>query len=433
MISIKKTLIFDYTLVRLWATSLFALFSLFLFLQNVRSGLKNSPGYDFKLRYHEVECLHKGIDPYDIVTKQIPSTEFALFGTPEAKIGVKTLHVYTPWEYTYFLPFSYLPEKIGGMVFMCLSTMALTAVGVFSYRLGEGVRGNWIDGIFVASSAIFLGNAAGEVLAVANYGAFNALLILLLALALSFKHDLLAGVIWALLMTKPQIGLLFAIPFLLRRRYITICVAIAICIICTIPPWIMCGHNPLELILEVPRGCAFVANDNGTMIIPSSVFKSLDGKIPLGILSGISMTIGAGICFYLTWRLRKHESWFVFLAPTVVCAILWNYCKPHDRVILWLLQALLAITAIQTQKNGLRIFCFLMLPLIAWPFVYDMSVCSKMMRRISLASLLYYCWMLPKLHILEKHVKDELLSSCQRASSTFSKLLILEENVKEDS
>ena len=38
---------------------------------------------------------------------------------------------------------------------------------------------------------------------------------------------ILAGIIWALLMMKPQIGVLFAIPILMKRRFITAGVAVA--------------------------------------------------------------------------------------------------------------------------------------------------------------------------------------------------------------
>ena len=385
---------------------IFAVFSFSHFVQNAINGFSKIPGYDFNLRYNEVECLRKGIDPYDIVMKIKLSDEYALFATPEARPGVKTLHVYTPWEYTYFLPFSCLSERTAGTIFLILSILSLIIIGIYSYYAGLKIRDNNLDGLFTASASLLLGNATKELFAMANYGAFNALLILFLILALSRNYNVIAGICWAFLMTKPQIGLLFAIPLILKRRYITICVAVFICLVCSIPPSLMCGRTPWELMMEVPRGCAFIAEANGTMIIPSTLFQKFHGTIPSALLGFVSMSIGVAICFLLTWRLRNEKSWFIFIIPTIICAILWSYCKSHDRVILWATQLLLAMTIIRTKQKAVLVFCLLLLPLTAWPFIYSDSALTKLMRRLSLALLLYGCWILPKFSTSNKQIND---------------------------
>jgi hypothetical protein len=383
-------------LILLWAA-----ISISFMFKYIYNGICHNPGYDFSLRYHEVECLRQGIDPYDVVTQRVQSKEFALFATPEVALGAKALHVYTPWEYTWFLPLSFLSEKAAGGVFLFLSILALISIAIYAYYSGHDLRGRWEDGLFVATSSLLLGSAAGELFEFANYGAFNAFLILLLAVALSKGYNILAGIVWALLMTKPQIGVLFAIPLLFKRRYITMGVAVAICVVSILPPMLMCGRNPLDLLLEVPRGCAFVAEENGTMLIPSQIFVRLKGRVPSALLGGVSMIVGSGICVWLTWRLRKNNSWLVIITPAVVCALLWNYCKPHDRVILWVTQFLIAHFMLRTKKTSIRIFCLMILVLTAWPFVYDTSYLTKGMRRVSLALLVYGCWMLPKLNLFE--------------------------------
>lgn len=385
--------------IRKYIVLFFAAFSLFIAAVNLVYGIRNIPGYDFRLRYHELECLRQGTDPYDIVMKNVPSTEFALFGTPEAKPGVKTLHVYTPWEYTWFLPFSFLPEHAAGIAFLLLSAGALAAVGAYACAEGRKAGTDWVDSVFAGSAAIFTGYSAGEVLAVGNYGAVNALLIVLLAISLNAGHDILAGFVWAFLMMKPQIGVLFAIPILMKRRFITAGVAVATCIICAIPPALMCGKNPVELILEVPRACSGVAEENGTMLIPSTVFRMLQGKVPYALVGGISMLTGGALCFILTWRMRRMTSWLIFLAPTVVCALIWNYCKPHDRVILSITQLVAALAVIRTDRKPVRIFSFVLLFLTAWPLLRDESTLTKIIRRIPLVMLVFGCWILPKLHL----------------------------------
>lgn len=382
---------------------LFAALSALIMVKNIVVGITCVPGYDFRLRYHEIECIRRGIDPYDIVTKRIITEEYALFGTPEAKPGVKTLHVYSPWEYTWLLPFSLLKEKTAGALFFLLSVMSLAGIGFFAYRVGAELRGDWLDGVFCASASLFLGYSAGELLAVENFGAINAFLILVLLWLLKKKRHILAGVVWGLLMVKPQIGLLFAIPLLLHRRFITKAIAAGLCLASAIPPAILCGRNPVEMILEVPRGCAFVANENGTMLIPSQLFIRLVKIMPEALPGLISMGIGGGICLLLSWRLRKSESWLVIMFPVVVCALLWSYCKPHDRVILWLTQFVLSILVIRCRNWKVRTGCMILILLSAWPWMGNVGIIAKLMRRVSLFSLLACSWMLPKTDFFNKY------------------------------
>lgn len=386
------------TNIRKYAVLFFAAFTLFIAIQNVFYAFRQDiHGIDFRMRYHEVECIRQGIDPYDIITKKVPSTEFALFCSPEAKPGVKRLHLYTPWEYTWFMPLSLLSEQAAGNVFLLISITALMIVGLLSFNEGRKIRNDWVDSVFAASAAIFLGSEMGGVLRFGNYGLINMLLIYLLIITLSAGHNILAGIVWAFLMTKPQIGLLFAIPILLKRRFTTVGVAVVVCLVCAVPPSLMCGKNPLELILEVPRGYKFITEETGTMLIPSTVFQMLQGKVPSELLSGISILIGSTLCFILTWRLRKTPNWFVFFAPAATCTIIWTYCRPHDRVILSLIQLLAALAALQTKKKSVLIFSLFLILLVAWPLWEHKSLLTKLMRRISLGVAVYGCWMLPKI------------------------------------
>ena len=92
-------------------------------------------------------------------------------------------------------------------------------------------------------------------------------------------------------------------------------------------------------------------------------------------------------------------SWLIFLAPTVVCALIWNYCKPHDRVILSITQLVAALAVIRTDRKPVRIFSFVLLFLTAWPLLRDESTLTKIIRRIPLVMLVFGCWILPKLHL----------------------------------
>ena len=86
--------------IRKYTVLFFAAITLFLAVLYLSYSITKIPGYDFRLRYHEVEVLRQGIDPYDIVAKNVPSIEFASFSDEDASPDAKKLHVYTPWEYT---------------------------------------------------------------------------------------------------------------------------------------------------------------------------------------------------------------------------------------------------------------------------------------------------------------------------------------------
>ena len=56
-----------------------------------------------------------------------------------------------------------------------------------------------------------------------------AAMLLLMVTALQHGYDTIAGICWALIMTKPQMGLLFSIPLLWYKKYKTVFVAIFVC------------------------------------------------------------------------------------------------------------------------------------------------------------------------------------------------------------
>ena len=197
-------------------------------------------------------------------------------------------------------------------------------------------------------------------------------------------------------MTKPQIGLLFAIPLLIKRRFITMSVAAAFCLLSTIPAAALCHRNPIEMILEVPKANSFLLTENGTMLIPQQIFKKLANTVSRDVLDLINMSIGIGICFVLSWRLRKNKSWILLLFPAVVCSLIWTYCKPHDRVILWLSQLVMAVMVIRSRNWIIRIGCMILILLTACPYVNCVGVVTKLLRRVSLFSLLACCWFFPK-------------------------------------
>ena len=396
--------------IRITAIILFSALAALIMIYNVVVGIVAFPGGDFLLRYNEAECLRSGVDPYDVVSKKVESDKYALWGTPEMdRPGMNAIHVYPPWEYTWFLPFTFLDRKTGGALFLELAVLALAGIGVYAYLAGTRLRGDPWDGVLCASAALFLGRSGGEVLYFANFGSFNALLIILLILLLKTKHDILAGLAWGLLMTKPQIGLLFAIPLLIKRRFVTMASAAIFCALSTIPAAVLCHRNPVEMILEVPRANMFLMFENGTMLIPQQVSMALSDRISGSTLNTINMLVGGGICLLLTWRMRNSKSWLLILCPAIVCSLLWTYCKPHDRVILWVLEFGLTVLFIRSRDWRVRAACIVLILLTAWPWFWGFKVggVAKLVRRVSLLALLVCCWIAPKIKLIQDIEEDK--------------------------
>ena len=77
-------------------------------------------------------------------------------------------------------------------------------------------------------------------------------------------NDVIAGFCWAIAMIKPQLGLIFAIPLLMRRKWKTCFVAGIICLSLSIPPALMCNTSPLTMILQAPSANTFMFHGCGT-------------------------------------------------------------------------------------------------------------------------------------------------------------------------
>ena len=259
------------------------------------------------------------------------------------------------------------------------------------------------DRLFCVSATLFLGGAVGEMLFFENFGCFNAFLILLLILLLKTKHDILSGLVWGLLMTKPQIGLLFVIPLLMKRRFVTISVAAIFCLLSSIPAAVMCHRNPIEMILEVPRANIFLVFENGTMLIPMQVCHALSDRFSGTALNMVSSIIGIGLCLILSWRLRNSKSWLLVLCPAIVCSLLWTYCKPHDRVILWVMNFALSVLFVRSRNWIVRILCMALILITACPWFwgYRIGLVVKILWRVSLLALLVCCWFFPKSKLIQ--------------------------------
>lgn len=289
-------------------------------------------GFDFNLRYSELKCLRMGYNPYDVWTHKVDVKPFYPHTSCEYCDDEHTepIHAYVPWAYTYVLPLSFLPKRTAWTVhfllmFVCLSV----AVGV-AFCIGRRLRGSVWDALLLS----FLPTAVMFYTIWSNFHIGNNMMMplafsLLMMVCLNRGWDVLAGVCWAVAMIKPQIAVLFAVPLLMRGRVKTCAVAAGICLASTIPPALMCGTNPIELIAEAPRASAFAFCGSGTL--PAFLFKWCGS--PLG--SVIAQGLGVVICCWLTHLVRGQKNWITYMMPAAACGFGWTYVQVYNHSFAW--------------------------------------------------------------------------------------------------
>ena len=181
-----------------------------------------------------------------------------------------------------------------------------------------------------------------------NFGLLFAVAILWMADALNRKQDILAGILWAFLMAKPQIGLLFAIPIALRFRWKTGLTAVAACLAASIPPAVLCHASPVGMTIDIltcPQRGQFCMD-----LLPMSwaaVFAS-------GTPQHLFMFGGAVLCVVCCLRLRRSDDWAVFLLPPVLVSTVWTYGWPHDHCIYALLVFAIGVAVCKEREKTTR-------------------------------------------------------------------------------
>lgn len=301
-------------------------------------------GMDFAGRYNEMQCVFTGVDPYELCFGNATSPVFAPMGglsgvearTPSG--GRKAIvNSYPPWAYTFLFPLHRVRPAAASRLFNA------TAAGCFLFLLflsfarvrRAGLPGAEARTAFAVGG--FLGLPLLRVLQVSNYGLFLAAAAALLALALEERRDWLAGAALALLMLKPQLGLPFAVPLLLKGKWKTLAAGAAICFAASVPPAILVKRNVFAMILHAAHsGTASIHSAwQSTGWFSPPVFKFLSSRLGgTGGTLAASMLLGAVVLVAASWRIRRGTDWWMQLVPPSVVACLWSMGHAHDHVLL---------------------------------------------------------------------------------------------------
>lgn len=289
--------------------------------------------HDFRLRMNEARCLRQGVDPYDVWTQKTVKAPFYPFVRKDlaSEEFDAPLNAYTPWEYTLALPLSFLPMNVSWRIYHALMLCAFGLICLLAYVFGRRLRGDCLDGLLFAVCPLLCVIPVSYDLNVGNYPILIAAAAMLMVVALQKGHDVWAGLCLAFMMTKPQVGVLFVIPLMLRRR-VTVCAVGALtCVLLAIPPSLLCGKSLVELVLESPQACAF--GFEGCALLPREVFNFLSRSfaVPKALWMSAPMLLGVVLCAVWSVRVRKDD-WLTALAPAALCSVSWTYVLGYSYV-----------------------------------------------------------------------------------------------------
>lgn len=314
---------------------------------------------DFSLRMTEIACLKTRTNPFDVWHGDIIKPPFRpnVNSTVSGPEFTEDINAYAPWEYTYLLPLSFLPRSVAWGFYFCLMMGALGYLFAVGYEKGRTRFGTWEAALFVGAGPLLLiAYPAWSNACIGNFSILVLAALVAMSRALDKGKEVRAGVLWALAMVKPQIAIIFAVPLLMRKRFLTCFVAGAICVVASFVPAVMCHISPLTLILQTPAANTFMFHGCGTW---PYLFCGIFGH-SLDIC--IALVIGLLLCVFLTRRLPPNVPWLGYLTPAAICSMSWTYVSTYGHVMAWFfLVELIILFAANPKDRCWRVFLALAL------------------------------------------------------------------------
>jgi len=349
---------------------LVSLFLLFLTIENARHARQG----DFAYRYNEVSILKMGINPLDAWHGKVVIEGYQPL-RPHRKVlegSVYQKHLeatgtepsggkfsaYSPWGYTLILPLSYLPLTTAASIWFCLS-LALTTAGLFTaFIFGKRLRNDAWDGVLLSSGILFaLIPALTHMLPTGNWPLVILAALVLMVVSLEKEYDFLAGLCWAMVMVKPQFGVLLIIPFVFARRWKVIATAVVTCLLLTIPAAIISKTSPITLIINIKDLGTGLFGCSGYIPWPITELackKFASADISFWVLI-VSTTIGVVLCTWACWVLR-NKSWSIRISAVVICSLAWTYCHLYDYTLYALPLATIFTLSVKSGKYRCLVF-----------------------------------------------------------------------------
>jgi hypothetical protein len=297
---------------------------------------------DFRLRMNELACVRQRINPYDVWSGKVslpPYYPNTLVGEPPAGC-TKQVNAYAPWEYVAMLPFSLVSEDCAWTIYCLLMGVAFAAVLFLPGRLSaEDSFLQAIVPMLVVAHPVWSNTGVG------NFGIIVLAASVAMAWAFNRGHDVLAGVFWAIAMLKPQIGLAFAIPLLMKRKIPSCLIAGGLCLALSAVAAVICRSSLVAMLFQGPEANTSFFYGCGTWpyFLCSDITRSRD------ILAGL--LVGVVLCSTMTGLVRKEKDWFVLLMPAAITSCCWTYTQAYSHAMGWFVAFVLVSELLRTPRS----------------------------------------------------------------------------------
>lgn len=180
---------------------------------NYRFALASPGGNDFLGRWNAAQYwLVRGVNPYDTQVSQ--ATQRLFYGRlADTKHGEETGDfIYPLPAMLFFGPFGLLPYTLARALWMTLLELCLPSLVLMGIRLARWrTSGPMLAALMLFSALWYHGLRA---VVVGQFAVIEAVLITAALLAIQRKHDVVAGILLALSLSKPQM-IVFLLPFVL--------------------------------------------------------------------------------------------------------------------------------------------------------------------------------------------------------------------------
>jgi len=289
-------------------------------------------GFDLRLRRNEVRCAHQGVNSFRIWTRETTLPGFVPLAHPDhEKVPKKSandgfVHAYPPWHAAFFWFYGWISERLCVSLMSVVFGLCLAFIGCETVRISrERFRPEEV-GLASALALALCAYAATQCFFLLNYGVLILAAFLLMNKALEKNRTILAGLAWAVMMIKPQVGLLFVWPLFWHRRYLTIVTAAVVCLAGTVFTSFAVHESPIDLILQIPQ----IGAPGGSGAVMKKLVCPIVGDGATFMLLGVCFAV-TGIATYL---MRGNRDFLVGCVPVVLMIPIWTYSQGHDQVIL---------------------------------------------------------------------------------------------------
>lgn len=307
---------------------------------------------DFSLRHSEILCAHQGVNSFHVWNRDIVLPGFRPFQRPDmpnvADNGELTVHAYPPWEVCYFYFFGWLPFNICLALMACLFGVCLYYIVQNSFLIARQRMSACPDSVAIFSLLLIISDVTPCFIWM-NYSVLVLALFILMYRAVGRGNQVLAGLCWAVMMIKPQMGILFFWPLIIWRQYKVIAVAMMTCLVATVAMSFIYNESVLALLLQIPQ--------IGAPYVSSGIFGELFGSNYGGVANMIWMGLCFMLCGMLCMRLRKSNDFLSTCVSVAVFVPIWTYSQSYDHVILWVLY-IVAFAHILPRQSRLLRGCF---------------------------------------------------------------------------